>query len=157
MMTDTNDGVDTMMDEMMGGAYPALPGDEMVRSTTTTVNSTTVTCDLHHSGHEEEKEEETAITNYDNRDAINNVDMMDEMMGGAYPAPGDEMVSSTFIVSVPRNSTELAQNGNNSSNTNPNEPLVPPAGLTSKARRNGVRNIGPSQRPGAYTARGRAF
>jgi hypothetical protein len=98
-------------------------------------------------------------------DNINDVDIMDEMMGGAYSAPGDEMVSSAAIVSVPRGHTaaELHRNGNNSSNTNPDEPLVPPPGLTSRARPSndslnvkGARNIGPSQRPGAYTARGRA-
>jgi hypothetical protein len=88
----------------------------MVRSTTTAdvglddgdlvLNSTTVTCYLHHhSDSEEEKEEETAITNYDNRDVINDGDMMDEMMGGAYPAWGDEMVSSTAIVLVPCSTT----------------------------------------------------
>jgi hypothetical protein len=98
-----------MMDEIMGGAYPAPPGDEMVRSTTTVdvglddgdlvLNSTTVTCDLHHPDSEEEKEEVTVITNYDNRDATNNVDMMDEMMGGTYPAPGDKMVSSAGALS----------------------------------------------------------
>ena len=59
------------------------------------------------------------------------------------------------------NSTELAQNGNNSSSTNPYEPLVSPAGLVSKARtlndREGAPKTDPSQRPGAYTARGRAF
>jgi ankyrin repeat protein len=53
MMTDTDDSVD-MMDEMMDGAYPPPPGDEMVRSTTTAdvglddgdlvLNSTTVRC-----------------------------------------------------------------------------------------------------------------
>jgi hypothetical protein len=171
-----------MMDEMMGGTYPALPGDQMVRGTTTTttsttadvglddgdlvLNSTTVTGDLHHLDSEEEKEEVTEITNYDNRDATNNVDMMDEMMGGVYPAPGDELASSTVIVSVPRRTTaaQLAPHGNNSSNTNPGEPLSTPAGLTSKARPsydslnvNGARNIGPSHRPGAYPARGRAI
>jgi hypothetical protein len=172
MMTDTNNGVD-MMDEMMGGAYLPPPGDEMVRSTTTAdvglddgdlvLNSTTVTRDKHHSIYEEEKEEETAITNYDNRDAINDADIIDEMMGGTYLAPGDKMVSSAAIVSVPRDSTnttaELAGNGNNSSNTNPDKPLVPAAGLTSKARPSndslnvkGARSIGPSQRPGTYTA-----
>jgi hypothetical protein len=168
-MTDTNDGED-MMDETMGGAYPAPPGDEMVRSTTTAtanvglddgdlvLNSTTVTSDSHHSDSEEEKEEETAT---------NNVDMTDAMMGGAYPALGDELVSSTAIVSVPRSTAaaELRRNGNNASNRNRNEPLVPPAGLTSKARpindslnvKEGARNIDPSQRPGAYMARGRPF
>jgi hypothetical protein len=213
MMSGTNDGVDRM-DEMMGGAFPAPLGDEMVRSTTTPdvglddgdlmLNSTTATCVLHHSDSEEEKENETAS---------NNVDMMDETMGGAYPAPVDELVSSTVIVSAPRSlnqqamdrselerqrapeirersrdilaltrncdagdqsdddsdrsvgttTAELARNGNNSSITNPGEPLVPPAGLNSKARpRNDslnedAGNIDPSQRPGAYTARGRPF
>jgi hypothetical protein len=177
--TDNRDAINDvdMMDAMMGGTYPALPGDEMVRSTTTAdvglddgdlvLNSTAVSSDLHHSDSEEEKEEETETTNTDNRDAINNVDMMDAMMGGTYPAPGDDMVSSTAIVSVQRSTTTatagLARNGNNSSNTNPDEPLVPPAGFISKARpsndslNEGARNIGPSQRPGAYTAQGRAY
>jgi hypothetical protein len=50
---------------------------------------------------------------------LNDVDMMDEIMGGAHPAPGDEMVSSTAIVSVPGSITaaEVARNGNNSSNS----------------------------------------
>jgi hypothetical protein len=169
MMTDINDGVDVMDEMMMGGAYPAPPGDEMVRSTTTadavglddgdlSLNSTKVTCDQHQLDSEEEKEEETEITNSHNRDAINDVDMMNEMMGAAY---------STAIISVPRSSTtaaELARNGNNSSNTNPDKPLVPPVGFTRKARPSnerlnvkGARTIGLSQRPGSYTVQRRAF
>jgi hypothetical protein len=52
---------------------------------------------------------------------LNNVDMMDEIMGGTYPAPGDEMVSSTATVSVPGSTTtaEVARNGKNSTNRSP--------------------------------------
>jgi hypothetical protein len=86
-MTDTNNSVD-----MMDGAYLA-PGDKMVRSTTTAdvwldggdlvLNSTKVTCDKHHLDSKVEKQEETETTTSYNGDAVNNVDMMDEMMGGA--------------------------------------------------------------------------
>jgi hypothetical protein len=78
--------------------------------------------------------------------AINDVDMMDEMMGGAYSAPGDEFVSSAAIVSVPRGST--------TAELHRNEPLVPPVGYSLNNVR-GARNIRPSQLPGAYTAQGR--
>jgi hypothetical protein len=100
-------------------------------------------------------------------DTNDGVDMMDEMMGAPAYCSSDELMSSTAVVSVPQSSTaapELTRNGNQSLNTNPDEPLVPPeVGLTSNARSSNERldlkdapNIGPTQRPGTYTARGRA-
>jgi hypothetical protein len=160
MMTDTNEGVDMMVRSTTTTADVGLDDGDLV------LNSTTC-CYLHTSDSEEEKQEETETTNSYNGDVINDVDMMDEMMDAADLAPGDEMVSSAAIVLVPRSTTtaaELHRNGNNSSNTNPDEPLVPPVGLTSKDRPSndslivkGTRNIVPSQRPGAYTVRERAL